>query len=69
MVSYIKGGIQAKGILKQDPEGNIWAQDSPSLCKGALLLEKNLVSSLFTLNFEYVKKQSNYLVLSKFFLA
>ena len=24
--SYIKGGIQAKGIWKQDPEQNIWAQ-------------------------------------------
>ena len=27
LVSYIKGGIQAKGILKQDPEANIWAQE------------------------------------------
>ena len=27
MVSYIKGGIQAKGIWKHDPEGNIWAQE------------------------------------------
>ena len=27
MVSYIKGGIQAKGIYKQDPEANIWAQE------------------------------------------
>ena len=27
MVSYIKGGLQAKGILKQDPEANIWAQE------------------------------------------
>ena len=27
MVSYIKGGIQAKGIWKQDPEANIWAQE------------------------------------------
>jgi hypothetical protein len=26
MVSYIKGGIQAKGIREQDPEANIWAQ-------------------------------------------
>ena len=26
LVSYIKGGIQAKGIWKQDPEENIWAQ-------------------------------------------
>ena len=26
MVSYIKGGMQAKGIWKQDPEVNIWAQ-------------------------------------------
>ena len=24
MVSYIKGGMQAKGIWKQDPEANIW---------------------------------------------
>ena len=24
MVSYIKGGTQAKGIWKQDPEANIW---------------------------------------------
>ena len=27
MVSYIKGGIQAKGIWKQDPEANFWAQE------------------------------------------
>ena len=27
MVSYIKGGIQAKGIWKQDPEVNIWVQE------------------------------------------
>ena len=27
MVSYIKGGTQAKGISKQDPEANIWAQE------------------------------------------
>ena len=27
MVSYIKGGIQAEGIWKQDPEANIWAQE------------------------------------------
>ena len=26
-VSYIKGGIQAKGICKQDPEANIWTQE------------------------------------------
>ena len=26
MVSYFKGGMQAKGIEKQDPEENIWAQ-------------------------------------------
>ena len=26
MVSYIKGEIQVKGILKHDPEANIWAQ-------------------------------------------
>ena len=26
-VSYIKGGIQAKSIWKQDPEANIWAQE------------------------------------------
>ena len=25
MVSYIKGGIQAKGISKQDSEAYIWA--------------------------------------------
>ena len=28
MVSYIKGGIQAKGIWKQDPDANIWAQSN-----------------------------------------
>ena len=28
MVSNIKGGMQAKGTWKQDPEVNIWAQDS-----------------------------------------
>ena len=27
MVSYIIGGMQAKGIWEQDPEANIWAQD------------------------------------------
>jgi hypothetical protein len=27
MVSYIKGGTQAKGIWKLDPESNIWAQE------------------------------------------
>ena len=27
MVSYIKGGTQAKGISKQDPKANIWAQN------------------------------------------
>ena len=27
MVSYIKGGIQAKRIWKQDPEANILAQE------------------------------------------
>jgi hypothetical protein len=27
MVSYIKEGIQAKGILKYDPEANIWTQE------------------------------------------
>ena len=27
MVSYIKGGSQAKGIWKQDPDVNIWAQE------------------------------------------
>ena len=27
MVSYIKEGMQAKGIWKQDPEVNIWDQD------------------------------------------
>jgi hypothetical protein len=27
MVLYIKRGTQAKGILKQDPEANIWAQE------------------------------------------
>ena len=26
MVSYIKGGTQAKYILKQDPEASIWAK-------------------------------------------
>ena len=27
MVSYIKGGMQAKIIWKQDPETNIWTQE------------------------------------------
>ena len=27
MASYIKGGIQAKGIWKQNPEVNIWTQE------------------------------------------
>ena len=26
MVSHIKGGTQAKGIWKEDPEANIWAK-------------------------------------------
>jgi hypothetical protein len=25
MVSYVKGGMQAKGILKHGPKPNIWA--------------------------------------------
>ena len=25
-LSYIKGGMQAKGISKQDPQANIWTQ-------------------------------------------
>ena len=28
MVPYIKGEMQAKGIWKQDPEANIWAQEA-----------------------------------------
>ena len=27
IVSYIKEGIQAKGIWKQDPDANIWVQE------------------------------------------
>ena len=27
MVSYIKGGMLAKGIWKHDPEVNIWVQE------------------------------------------
>jgi hypothetical protein len=27
MTSYSMGGTQAKGILKQEPEENIWAQE------------------------------------------
>ena len=27
MVSYIKGGTQAKGIWKHDSEANIWTQE------------------------------------------
>ena len=27
MVSYIKGGMKAKGIWEQDPDANIWAQE------------------------------------------
>ena len=27
MVSYIKGGMQAKGIWKQNAEANIWIQE------------------------------------------
>ena len=27
MVSYNEGGMQAKGISKQDPEANIWAKE------------------------------------------
>ena len=27
MVSYIKGGMQAKGIRKQAPDANIWTQE------------------------------------------
>ena len=26
-MTYIKGGIQAKGIWKQDPEANVWARE------------------------------------------
>jgi hypothetical protein len=28
MVSYIMGGTRVKGIWKQDPEANIWAQEA-----------------------------------------
>ena len=40
MVSYIKGGIQAKGILKQDPEENIWvhSEDLYSLYRSPNIL-------------------------------
>ena len=27
MISYIKGGLHAKGIWKQDPDANIWTQE------------------------------------------
>ena len=27
MVSYFKGGMQARGIWKEDPEAKIWAQE------------------------------------------
>ena len=27
MVAKIKGRLQAKGIVKQDPEANIWTQE------------------------------------------
>jgi hypothetical protein len=30
MVSYIKKGMQAKNIWKQNPEANIYAQGAPS---------------------------------------
>ena len=33
MVYYVKGGIQAKDIWKQDPEANIWAQEAGVLSK------------------------------------
>jgi len=31
MVSYIKGGMEAKGISKQNPEANICAQEGCKL--------------------------------------
>ena len=31
MVSYIKGGMQAKDIWKQDPEANIWVNNKNDL--------------------------------------
>ena len=34
MVSYIKGGVQAKGIWEQDPEANIWASGDGRMFSG-----------------------------------
>jgi hypothetical protein len=31
MVSYIKGGMQANGARKQDPENSIWSQGDESM--------------------------------------
>ena len=43
MVSYIKEGMQAKGIWKQDPEANIWDQEGCK-CKWRRLLNDELHS-------------------------
>ena len=37
MDSYIKGRMQAKGIWKQDPEANIWAQEGRK-CKEKMIV-------------------------------
>jgi hypothetical protein len=44
MVSYIKGGMQAKGIRKQDPEANIWTQEK---CEWGVEKASQLATSLF----------------------
>ena len=41
MVSYIQGRTQAKGIWEQDPEANIWTQESPLFSSQGNLIEKD----------------------------
>jgi hypothetical protein len=43
MVSYIKRGMQAKGIWKLDPEANIWAPGGMSMGSGKGSIMRNFI--------------------------
>ena len=60
MVSYIKGGMQAKGIWKQDPEENIWAQEGWEWEGSNLYLEESFMDDFIStvlclFNFTFVE--------------
>ena len=43
MTSYIKGGTQAKGIWKQDPEANIWSPRGMRMGNGDDFTMRNII--------------------------